>query len=105
MAERVDVAVVGAGIIGLAAAYRLLEARPGLRVVVLEKEPAVAVHQTGHNSGVIHAGIYYPPGSLKAKLCREGKAALERFAEQLALTIARQNHVETAAETVRRRGY
>jgi (S)-2-hydroxyglutarate dehydrogenase len=82
MAERADVAVVGAGIIGLAAAYRLLEARPGLRVVVLEKEPAVAVHQTGHNSGVIHAGIYYPPGSLKAKLCREGKAALERFADE-----------------------
>jgi L-2-hydroxyglutarate oxidase len=82
MAERVDVAVVGAGIIGLAAAYRLLEARPELRVVVLEKEPAVATHQTGHNSGVIHAGVYYPPGSLKAKLCREGKAALERFADE-----------------------
>ncbi|HEY7073995.1 MAG TPA: FAD-dependent oxidoreductase, partial [Solirubrobacteraceae bacterium] len=82
MADRADVVVVGAGIIGLAAAYRLLEARPELRVVVLEKEPAVAVHQTGHNSGVIHAGIYYPPGSLKAKLCREGKAALERFADE-----------------------
>ena len=81
MSERVDVAVVGAGIIGLAAAYRLLERRPNLRVVVLEKESAVAVHQTGHNSGVIHAGIYYPPGSLKARLCREGKAALEQFAD------------------------
>lgn len=81
MPERADVVVVGAGIIGLAAAYQLLELRPGLRVVVLEKEPAVAVHQTGHNSGVIHAGIYYAPGSLKARLCREGKAALEAFAD------------------------
>jgi (S)-2-hydroxyglutarate dehydrogenase len=81
MPERADVVVVGAGIIGLAAAYRLLQLRPGLRLVVLEKEPAVAVHQTGHNSGVIHAGIYYPPGSLKARLCREGKAELEAFAD------------------------
>ena len=82
MSERFDIAIVGGGIVGLATAYRLLEARPGLRVVVIEKEDALALHQTGRNSGVIHAGLYYAPGSLKARLCREGKAALERFCEE-----------------------
>jgi L-2-hydroxyglutarate oxidase len=76
-----DVAVVGAGLIGLATAYALLGRRPGLRVVVLEKEDRIAAHQSSHNSGVVHAGVYYKPGSLKARLCVEGKAALERFAE------------------------
>lgn len=74
-----DVAIIGGGLVGLATAYRLLESRPSLRVVVLEKEPEVAAHQSGRNSGVVHAGIYYPPGSLKATLCREGKTALEAF--------------------------
>jgi len=74
-----DVAVIGAGLVGLATAYRLLERRPRLRLAVLEKEAEVAAHQSGHNSGVVHAGIYYPPGSLKARLCREGKEALESF--------------------------
>jgi L-2-hydroxyglutarate oxidase LhgO len=80
VADGVDVAIIGGGIVGLASAHLLLEARPGLRVAVLEKEPELATHQSGHNSGVIHAGIYYAPGSLKATLCREGKAKLERFA-------------------------
>ena len=66
---------------GLATALRLLEQRPGLRIAVLEKEPHLATHQSGHNSGVVHAGLYYTPGSLKARLCREGKAALETYAE------------------------
>jgi (S)-2-hydroxyglutarate dehydrogenase len=79
--EPADVIVVGGGIVGLATAFRLLEARPALRLVVLEKERELATHQTGHNSGVLHAGLYYAPGSLKARLCREGKAALEAFAE------------------------
>ena len=57
----------------------LLAARPDLRLVVLEKEPTLAAHQSGHNSGVVHAGLYYAPGSLKARLCREGKAELEAF--------------------------
>jgi L-2-hydroxyglutarate oxidase LhgO len=77
-----DVAVVGAGLIGLATAYRLLEQRPRLRVVVLDKENGVGRHQSSHNSGVLHAGVYYPPGSLKAKLCRAGKSALEAFATE-----------------------
>jgi L-2-hydroxyglutarate oxidase LhgO len=80
--ERFDLAIVGGGIVGLATAYRLLEQRPALRLAVLEKEPALAEHQSGRNSGVIHAGLYYAPGSLKARLCREGKDALERFCEE-----------------------
>jgi L-2-hydroxyglutarate oxidase LhgO len=78
----VDVAIVGGGIVGLATAYRLLQAREDLRLAVLEKEDELATHQSGHNSGVLHAGIYYTPGSSKARLCREGKAELERFASE-----------------------
>ncbi|HSS11987.1 MAG TPA: FAD-dependent oxidoreductase, partial [Acidimicrobiales bacterium] len=72
--------VVGAGLIGLATAYRLLEQRPSIRLAVLDKEDAVGRHQSSHNSGVLHTGVYYPPGSLKARLCRAGKAAVEGFA-------------------------
>jgi (S)-2-hydroxyglutarate dehydrogenase len=79
--DNFDIVVVGGGIVGLATAYRLLEARPDLRLAVLEKESELATHQTGHNSGVLHAGLYYAPRSLKALLCREGKAAIEAFAE------------------------
>jgi L-2-hydroxyglutarate oxidase len=80
--ERADVAVVGAGIVGLATARALLRDRPGLRLVVVDKEPRVAAHQTGHNSGVLHAGVYYTPGSRKAVMCRQGKAALEELASR-----------------------
>src|SRR4051794_10751331 len=73
------VGIVGGGILGLAVARELLHRRPGTRVVVLEKEDRVAVHQTGHNSGVVHAGIYYQPGSLKALLCTRGKAMLREY--------------------------
>jgi L-2-hydroxyglutarate oxidase len=71
--------VVGAGIVGLATAHRLLLDRPGASVTVLEKEPRVAAHQTGHNSGVIHAGVYYKPGSLKARLCAAGSKSIVDF--------------------------
>jgi (S)-2-hydroxyglutarate dehydrogenase len=74
-----DVAVIGGGIVGLATAYQLTQRFPGRRVVVLEKEDGLARHQTGHNSGVLHSGIYYQPGSLKAVNCREGKQAMEAF--------------------------
>lgn len=77
-----EFAVIGAGIVGLATALALIERRPGASVLVLDKETAVARHQSGHNSGVIHAGVYYPPGSLKARLCREGNEATRRFCEQ-----------------------
>jgi (S)-2-hydroxyglutarate dehydrogenase len=81
MARRYDVAVIGGGLIGLATAYRLLGTKPGLRLAVLEKEPELARHQSGRNSGVIHAGLYYTPGSLKALLCREGMEGLKEFAD------------------------
>ncbi|HMF08867.1 MAG TPA: L-2-hydroxyglutarate oxidase [Thermoanaerobaculia bacterium] len=74
--------MIGGGIVGLATALQLLRRRPDLRLAVVEKESALATHQTGHNSGVLHAGLYYAAGSLKARLCREGKAALERFADE-----------------------
>lgn len=71
--------VVGGGIVGLATAWRWLGRHPDGRVTLLEKEPGVARHQTGHNSGVLHSGIYYRPGSLRARNCRAGKALMERF--------------------------
>ena len=79
MMKQVDVAVIGGGIVGLATAYQITRQYPGRRVVVLEKEPELAHHQTGHNSGVLHSGIYYKPGSLKAINCRAGKKAMEEF--------------------------
>jgi L-2-hydroxyglutarate oxidase LhgO len=77
-----DVAVIGAGIVGLAVALKILEARPGARVTVLDKETRIAAHQSGNNSGVIHAGIYYRPGSLKARTCRRGVEMLLRFCDE-----------------------
>jgi len=74
-----DVAIVGGGIVGLATAYNLTQRYPDLKIVVLEKEKQPAAHQTGHNSGVLHSGIYYRPGSLKAINCRTGKEAMEAF--------------------------
>jgi L-2-hydroxyglutarate oxidase len=76
-----DVVVVGAGIVGLASARELLRRRPGLRLAVVDKEPRVGAHQTGHNSGVIHSGIYYAPGSLKARLCVAGARELYAYCE------------------------
>jgi 2-hydroxyglutarate dehydrogenase len=77
-----DLAVVGAGLIGLATAREVLGRRPGLRVAVLEKEDAIAAHQSSHNSGVIHAGIYYAPGSLKARLAVAGAQALYAYCSE-----------------------
>ncbi len=76
-----DFCIVGGGILGLATAMDLLRRQPGSSVLLLEKERLLASHQTGHNSGVIHAGIYYKPGSLKAKLCREGAQATKAFCQ------------------------
>lgn len=77
-----DVLIIGGGIIGLASAYNLIKLYPKKSIVVLEKEPELAVHQSGRNSGVLHSGIYYRPGSLKAVNCRVGKAAMEEFCDQ-----------------------
>jgi L-2-hydroxyglutarate oxidase len=78
----IDVLVVGAGLIGLATARAVLLEHPDASVVVLEKEPGIARHQSGRNSGVIHAGLYYPAGSLKAELCRDGRERLIAYAEE-----------------------
>ena len=82
MSDRFDLAVIGGGIVGLATARALLAERPGLRLVILEKEARLASHQTGHNSGVIHSGIYYKPGSHKARLCVEGARLMKEFCDE-----------------------
>ncbi|GIE86313.1 hydroxyglutarate oxidase [Actinoplanes regularis] len=76
------IGIVGAGIVGLAIGREITLRRPGTRVVVLEKENDVALHQTGHNSGVVHAGIYYTPGSLKAQLCTRGRLLLKAYCQE-----------------------
>lgn len=81
-----DVVVVGAGIVGLAAAYSIQQQLPGATVVVIDKEERVAAHQTGHNSGVIHSGIYYPPGSNKATMVRHGRELLFEYCERHDIT-------------------
>ncbi|MGN6792695.1 MAG: L-2-hydroxyglutarate oxidase [Streptosporangiaceae bacterium] len=88
-ADRYDIAVVGAGIVGLAAAREVLARRPDAKVLVIDKAGAVAQHQTGHNSGVIHAGVYYAPGSLKAQLCVHGAKLMYEFCEQNAIPVER----------------
>jgi (S)-2-hydroxyglutarate dehydrogenase len=82
MEETFDIAVVGGGIVGLASALAINERYPRCSLTVLEKEPEVGSHQTGHNSGVIHAGIYYKPGSYKAMLCVEGVRLMKSFCEE-----------------------
>ena len=97
-ADRADLVVIGAGIVGLATALRLVEQRPDLQVVILEKEATVASHQTGHSSGVVHAGLYYEPGSLKARLCREGKRELEDYCQEHGVPIERTGKLVVAVE-------
>lgn len=82
MTERFDLVIVGAGIVGLATARTVLERRPGWKIGLLEKERTVGSHQTGHNSGVVHSGAYYSPGSLKAQLCLRGRDLLLEFAQK-----------------------
>jgi L-2-hydroxyglutarate oxidase len=79
--------VIGGGIVGLAVAYRLVRERPNATVTVVEKETTFGAHQTGHNSGVIHAGVYYRPGSLKAELCRAGSASMVRFCAEYGIPV------------------
>jgi (S)-2-hydroxyglutarate dehydrogenase len=93
-----DVAVVGAGILGLAVARELLRRDAGRRVVVLEREDEPAFHQTGHNSGVVHAGIYYAPGSLKAKLCVEGAHDLYAYCSERGIDHERCGKLIVATE-------
>src|SRR5271166_5928561 len=86
---RCDLAIVGGGIIGLAVARELILRQPRASVCVLEREAAVGMHQSSHNSGVIHAGIYYRPGSLKARLCVEGARELYAYCDERGITSER----------------
>jgi L-2-hydroxyglutarate oxidase LhgO len=105
------IGVIGAGLLGLAVARRLTELMPDVRVTVLDKERDVAAHQSGHNSGVVHAGIYYPPGSLKATLCRRGMGMLREYCadkgivydERGKLVVAVDDGERAALETIRER--
>jgi len=91
-----DIAIVGGGIVGLATARALRAHLPGARLVILEKEHRPATHQTGHNSGVIHSGIYYKPGSYKAKLCVEGKTLMYEFCAKHGIRVERCGKVIVA---------
>lgn len=79
---KIDITIIGGGIVGLSTAYHLIKENPRLKIVVLEKESNIALHQTGHNSGVIHSGIYYKPGSLKAISCKKGYDKLIQFCNE-----------------------
>jgi L-2-hydroxyglutarate oxidase len=97
--EHCDLAIVGGGIVGLAVAREMLARNPRASVCVLERETDIGTHQTGHNSGVIHAGVYYPPGSLKARLCVEGARDLYEYCEQRGVPVERCGKVIVATDT------
>jgi (S)-2-hydroxyglutarate dehydrogenase len=82
MASQYDLTIIGAGIIGLATALKIIETHPRIKLLILDKEAQVAQHQTGHNSGVIHSGLYYRPGSIKAQSCVSGRKALIEFCDR-----------------------
>lgn len=113
IAPRYDAVVVGAGIVGLAVTRELLRRRPGARIVVVEQEADVAAHQSGHNSGVIHGGIYYQPGSLKARLCVEGARLMYDYCAEHGIEHERSGKLIVARnagelgrlEELERRGY
>lgn len=98
ISDRYDIGVVGAGLIGLATATALAEALPGATVLVLDKEDDVAVHQSGHNSGVVHSGLYYRPGSLKARLCVEGRDAVYELADRAGVPARRTGKLVVATD-------
>lgn len=91
-----DVVIIGGGIVGLATTLAFTEKHPHLRLIVLEKEREIGAHQTGHNSGVIHSGIYYRPGSRKARLCVEGSRRMIAFCEKHGIPVERCGKVIVA---------
>ncbi|MSO42342.1 MAG: L-2-hydroxyglutarate oxidase [Solirubrobacterales bacterium] len=98
MADGSDFAVVGGGIVGLAVARELLARHPGSSLTLMEREPRLASHQTGHSSGVIHAGIYYRPGSLKARLCVSGARELYEYCDERGIEARREGKLIIAAD-------
>jgi L-2-hydroxyglutarate oxidase len=99
---RYDICVIGAGLLGLATAREVLTRHPSLRLLVIDKEDHIAAHQSSHNSGVLHSGLYYLPGSLKARLCLEGRGLLERLAAERAIPYERCGKVVVALEEAER---
>lgn len=100
MASRTDILIIGGGIVGMAVALEVQAREPSARITVLEKEANPAVHQSGRNSGVIHAGVYYAPGSLKARFCREGLQATEAFCTEHGLHFDRCGKLIVATSEV-----
>jgi len=100
--NKYDVTIVGAGIIGLSTALTLLERHPGLKIALLEKGNDIAQQQTGHNSGVIHSGIYYRPGSFKAQFCVEGRASMVKFCQENEIPYREIGKVIVATDEVQR---
>src|SRR6476646_2528224 len=92
-----DFVVIGGGILGLAVARELLARHPDARLCVLEREPRLAAHQTSHSSGVIHSGIYYEPGSLKARICVEGSRLLYDYCDEAGIEAIRNGKLIVAA--------
>lgn len=99
-----DYAIIGGGIVGLSTAMALGQREPDAAIVVLEKDSALAFHQTGHNSGVIHSGIYYRPGSLKAKLAVQGNRSMVEFCRQHGLAAAADAALPRCRNFAARRG-
>src|SRR5215210_2895470 len=93
-----DLIVIGGGIVGLATAHTFLRQSPDKTILILEKEDRIAFHQSGHNSGVLHSGIYYKPGSIKAATCREGKKAMEDFCAEEGIRYERCGKVIVALD-------
>lgn len=91
-----DLAILGGGIIGTSTALHLQQQHPNMKIALLEKETALGKHQTGHNSGVIHSGIYYKPGSLRARLCVEGARSMYRYCEDKDIRVDRCGKVSPA---------
>ena len=95
--EQSEITIIGAGIVGLATALTLSK-QPDLSVTILETEDRIAAHQSGHNSGVIHSGLYYTPGSAKARLCAAGRNAMYRFCEEHGIPFRRCGKIVVAAD-------
>ena len=112
MSKSFDIAIIGGGIVGLATAYALSKKQTGKSLLLIEAEPTFAAHQTGHNSGVIHSGLYYKPGSSKAKNCAEGREAMYRFCSEYGIAhdncgkivVATKQEELPALENLLRRG-
>ena len=95
-----DYIIVGAGIVGISTAWQLQQRHTGARILLLDKESEPAKHQTGHNSGVVHAGVYYEPGSLKAQFCREGAAATYAFCRDYKVPFERTGKLLVATSSL-----